>query len=99
MLASEATRCTPEEWGNHPGNPRRGLPRIMVYGARGHASGSPRGLATSGPRQSTLLSPEPEASCWDRESLSRAFRYGASGCEAGANQASLELEKSLKFSD
>ncbi len=44
---SEATRCTPEEWGDHPGNPRRGLPRIMLYGARGHACG---------PRQSALAS-------------------------------------------
>ncbi len=47
MLAREATRCTPEEWGDHPGNPRRGLSRITVYGARGHACGL---------RQSTLAS-------------------------------------------
>ncbi len=47
MLASEATRCTPEEWGDHPENPRRGLSRNTVYGARGHACG---------PRQSTLAS-------------------------------------------
>jgi hypothetical protein len=36
---SEATRCTPEEWGEHPGNPRRRLPRIRVYGGKGHAWG------------------------------------------------------------
>lgn len=48
MLASEATRCTPEEWGDHPGNPRQGLPRIMVYGARGHACGPSHSRFASG---------------------------------------------------
>ncbi len=45
MLATEATRCTPQEWAGHRENPRRGLPRIVVYGARSHACG---------PRRSTL---------------------------------------------
>ncbi len=56
MLGSEGTRCTPEEWAEHGANPRRGLPRIVIHGARGHACGPGRSTP-AGAREGGAIEP------------------------------------------